>query len=90
MEGSWAAFLTPIWTENCGAFLIAEVTCYVLEFLECEEEVVELTSWVTFFLALLHFLSPHGAVNMHELINLERNQTSCDGSFSLKPTQKAL
>lgn len=90
MECSWTLLLALVRAENGCSCLLTEVTLVVLELVVGEVEVVELSCAVTLLLAFLYLLGPHGTVNVHELIYLEWDESTCDGSFSAEAAQQAV
>lgn len=73
MEGRWTTLLSAIRAENRCTTLSTEITSIVLELIVGKVEVVKFARRVVLFLSFLHFLGPHGAIDMHELIDLEGN-----------------
>ena len=62
----------------------------MLELVVGEEEVVQFDGRVGLFVALLHLLGPHGAVDVDELVDLEGDQASRDGELTVKPAKETL
>jgi len=89
VERCGTLLLPSVRTEYGCTILTTEVAHVLFEFVEGEEEIVKLSGGVTFFLALLHLLRPHGAVHVHKLVDLERNEAACDGTLAVQPTEKA-
>ena len=90
MEGGGAALRATVRAEDCRSTLLAKVADKVLELVVGEEEVVQLSRGIVLLLPLLHLLSPHGAIDMDELIDLEWYQAPCNGSFTVETAQEAL
>ena len=90
MESGGTSFLTSIRAEDRGARLPTEITLVIPELMICEEEVVEFMSCVILFLSIKDLLSPHCAVNMHELVDLEGNKATCNLPFTIETAQKTL
>ena len=68
---------------------MAEVTRVAFELIVGEVKVVKLASRVAHFLPFLHLLGPHGAVDVHKLIDLEGNEPTRDGSLTVQAAQQA-